>query len=176
MMSILRKFAVIGKSKTDNTLNVIVRFNGNEVFSDNVNTLHDMNTNFSDIGIGHICEFLIASDIQGEIPLEISITGGEIEFIAMEASGLFLDEDNSTVKMAEATVQLNTNNNVDDGKSNVMINNIIQDPIMTLRDGSSVYGDYHYVMHDNDTLTANIKVDLNILDGEQIDNDGTLTI
>ena len=54
--------------------------------------------------------------------------------------------------------------------------NIIQDPIMTLRDGASVYGDYHYVMHDNDTLTANIKVDLNILDGEQIDNDGTLTI
>ena len=160
------KFYAQAFSETD-PVSVVAKFNGQQVHSGPIPTINTLESQQPGDQSIVAFEYTGPIDIQGQVPFELTATGGTVYFGRIEAnySGVDItvdetDPDNPIMTVVIAPEDywddINYNSVETDGKTNVQIDGVEQirqviDPEQT--------GDWWYTISQNETFTCDIFVD-----------------
>jgi hypothetical protein len=153
------------------TVSVVAKFNGQQVYSGIIPTVNDFApfapTEFDILAF----EWTGPIDIQGQVPFELTVTGGTVFFGRVEANYSGVDftvnktDPNNRVIIINIAPEnfwqdVNRNTIETDGKTNVQIDGVEQfrellDPLQL--------GDWWYKIFDTQTLTCDIFVDPDLI-------------
>jgi hypothetical protein len=147
------------------SVSVVAKFNGQQVYSGTIPTVNSVSptktTDTNTVGF----EYTGPIDITGQIPFELTVTGGTVFFGAVEANysgnSKIADPFSQVIVAADPEDvwdDVNTNTIETEGKTEVFVNGVKQ--IRQVQDPSQI-GDWWYRIPDAQTLTCDIFVDPN---------------
>ena len=153
---------------TSGPVSVVAKFNGQQVYSGPIPTINAPVTQQPGDQSIVAFEYTGPIDIQGQVPFELTATGGTVCFGRVEAnySGFDItvdrtDPDNPIRTVAIAPEDfwhdVNVNSVETDGKTNVQIDGVEQ--IRQVIDPDQAVGDWWYTISQNETFTCDIFVD-----------------
>ena len=161
-----RTIKFMGKAySTDGTVSLTVNFNGSQVFSGTVATENSA-TPTKPEETAELFTFETTTDVTGEIPLSVSVSGGDLVFDSLfgNYSGSEVDNtdpENPVVVTAPVNYysDMNTNSAESDGKNNVQIDGVEQP--RNPQNEEEAAGEWFYVVPNGSTLTCDYTIDAN---------------
>lgn len=164
-----RTFKFYGKAFSESeTVFITVNFANEQIYSGPVLTTNDW-AKFSERSLPDVLfEFVGSIDLTGQIPLSLSVSGGQVRFGAVRANyaGIQMEIDDSVPEEPQPIVIVPPEDfyapvckidNESDGKINVKIDGV--DEVRDIAQYPYATGDWQYLILDTQTLSCDIVVD-----------------